>query len=95
MSDRRGKLDAEELVQSGGPATPPAFTGNPEKTLITAAQPWRYASQLRQKERLLNSLLSELGAPAAEVHASPSHSYRMRVEFRMWHDGDELVLRHV
>ena len=90
MSDRRGKLDAEVLVQSGGPATPPAFTGNPEKTLITAAQPWRYASQLRQKERRLNSLLSELGAPAAEVHASPSHSYRMRVEFRMWHDGDEL-----
>ncbi|MCY4427409.1 MAG: tRNA (uridine(54)-C5)-methyltransferase TrmA [Halieaceae bacterium] len=90
LSHRRGKLDAEELVQSGGPATPPVFTGNPEKNLITSAQPWRYASQLAQKERRLNNMLSELGAPAAEVHASPSHSYRMRVEFRMWHDGDEL-----
>lgn len=58
--------------------------------LITSATPRHYASQLKQKERRCNALMAEFGAPACEVFASPATGYRLRAEFRIWHDGEDL-----
>ncbi len=58
--------------------------------LITAANPEVYYQQLADKAELINALFSPLGAPATEVFESPSSAYRMRAEFRLWHEGEDL-----
>lgn len=49
-----------------------------------------YQQQLSEKEARLNGLLSQFDAPDAVVYASAPTHYRMRAEFRVWHDGDDL-----
>lgn len=49
-----------------------------------------YNKQLKQKENALNSLLHPFDAPAVTVYSSSPSHYRMRAEFRVWHDGDDL-----
>ena len=49
-----------------------------------------YAAQLAEKTARLNALLSPLGAPPLEVFDSPTAHYRMRAEFRIWHEGEKL-----
>ena len=49
-----------------------------------------YAAQLAEKTARLTALLSSLGAPPLEVFASPAAHYRMRAEFRIWHEGEKL-----
>ena len=50
----------------------------------------QYQSQLDEKVSRLTGLLSEFDAPAPRVYASAPVHYRMRAEFRVWHDGDDL-----
>jgi tRNA (uracil-5-)-methyltransferase len=52
--------------------------------------PEQYASQLTAKVREVNQLLVEFSPPAAEVFPSPPEHYRLRAEFRIWHDGDDI-----
>ena len=49
-----------------------------------------YEQQLNDKVERLTNLLAPFQAPAVEVFASASQHYRMRAEFRVWHDGDDL-----
>lgn len=49
-----------------------------------------YQQQLDEKEQRLNALLDTFDAPAAQVFASAPTHYRMRAEFRVWHEGDDL-----
>lgn len=49
-----------------------------------------YSAQLAEKNARLQNLLAPFDAPAPEVFASPPQHYRMRAEFRIWHDGDEI-----
>lgn len=49
-----------------------------------------YAAQLAEKTARLDALLSPLGAPPLEVFDSPAAHYRMRAEFRIWHEGEKL-----
>ncbi|UOP05084.1 tRNA (uridine(54)-C5)-methyltransferase TrmA [Conchiformibius kuhniae] len=49
-----------------------------------------YSAQLADKTARLQHLLAPFAAPAPEVFASPPQHYRMRAEFRIWHDGDEI-----
>ncbi|WP_225756018.1 tRNA (uridine(54)-C5)-methyltransferase TrmA [Cardiobacterium sp. Marseille-Q4385] len=48
-----------------------------------------YQSQLAEKTARLAALLAPFAAPPPAVHPSPPTGYRMRAEFRVWHDGDD------
>ncbi|MFI8417791.1 tRNA (uridine(54)-C5)-methyltransferase TrmA [Serratia sp. NPDC078593] len=50
----------------------------------------RYDEQLAEKTHRLKTMMSPFGAPEPEVYRSPVSHYRMRAEFRIWHDGDEM-----
>ena len=52
--------------------------------------PADYQAQLDDKSTRLSQLFADFNPPALEVHASPAEHYRMRAEFRIWHEGDDL-----
>ncbi len=49
-----------------------------------------YEEQLAEKVRSLQTMMQPFQAPDAHVFASPVSHYRMRAEFRIWHEGDDL-----
>ena len=49
----------------------------------------RYAELLAEKQQKLTALLSPFDAPDLQVFASPTQHFRMRAEFRTWHEGDD------
>jgi tRNA (uracil-5-)-methyltransferase len=49
-----------------------------------------YEAQLAAKAGRLRELMARFAAPAIEVFRSPPRHYRMRAEFRVWHEGDDL-----
>jgi tRNA (uracil-5-)-methyltransferase len=53
-------------------------------------QPELYETQLREKQAELAKLMASLSLPEMEVYASQRSHYRMRAEFRIWHEGDDL-----
>ncbi|KXF82542.1 tRNA (uridine(54)-C5)-methyltransferase TrmA [Enterovibrio coralii] len=56
-------------------------------TLIDTTQ---YQAQLDEKIARMQSAFTEFNAPELEVFPSPDKHYRMRAEFRVWHEGDDL-----
>ncbi len=55
--------------------------------------PWNtdhYETQLADKQQRLQTLFADFAPPALEVFASPAEHYRMRAEFRVWHEGEDL-----
>ena len=50
----------------------------------------QYEAQLAEKVVRLQSMMAPHNAPVPEVFRSPVSHYRMRAEFRLWHDGDDL-----
>ena len=50
----------------------------------------QYDAQLAEKVTRLQTMMAPFSAPAPEVFRSPVSHYRMRAEFRIWHDGDDL-----
>ncbi|MCL1144192.1 tRNA (uridine(54)-C5)-methyltransferase TrmA [Shewanella gaetbuli] len=57
---------------------------------LAAMDPKNYDAQLEQKRIKLEHAFAEFTPPALEVFNSDPAHYRMRAEFRMWHDGDDL-----
>ena len=51
--------------------------------------PADYRAQLAQKQAYLLSLFAGFALPPLAVFDSPPQHYRMRAEFRLWHDGDD------
>ncbi len=51
--------------------------------------PDQYAVQLMQKQANLERLFANLTHPEFEVFASPKLHFRMRAEFRVWHERDD------
>ncbi len=49
-----------------------------------------YEQQLAEKVRRLTTMMQVFNAPPIDVFPSPTSHYRMRAEFRIWHDGDDL-----
>ncbi|QEY25051.1 tRNA (uridine(54)-C5)-methyltransferase TrmA [Neisseria animalis] len=49
-----------------------------------------YQQQLNHKIEYLRDLFQDLDIPAIQVFESPEKHYRMRAEFRVWHEGDEI-----
>ena len=56
----------------------------------TDVNPDHYQAQLDAKSAQLESLFGCFEMPVLEVFESPPIHYRMRAEFRVWHDGDDL-----
>lgn len=52
--------------------------------------PQHYQQQLAEKTERLSALFAPFNAPKLEVFESPEQHYRMRAEFRVWHEGDDL-----
>ncbi len=52
--------------------------------------PQRYQAQLAEKVQRLTDMFAPYQAPELEVFESPEQHYRMRAEFRVWHEGDEM-----
>ena len=52
--------------------------------------PTTYDQQLAKKVCTLKDLFSDIDTPELEVFPSPPIHFRMRAEFRVWHDGDDL-----
>ena len=50
--------------------------------------PAEYDTQLEEKKARLNSLFAEFTPPTLEVYDSARSHYRLRAEFRLWHEGD-------
>jgi tRNA (uracil-5-)-methyltransferase len=51
-------------------------------------EPEHYEDQLTVKSKRLTDLLADWEHPELEVFRSETHFYRMRAEFRYWHEGD-------
>ncbi|OSM94009.1 tRNA (uridine(54)-C5)-methyltransferase TrmA [Lonsdalea populi] len=49
-----------------------------------------YDAQLEEKRIRLTTMMAPFSAPDPAVFRSPVSHYRMRAEFRVWHDGDDL-----
>lgn len=50
----------------------------------------QYTIELQQKHDRLHTLLAPFNAPEIEIYASQPEHYRVRAEFRVWHEGDDL-----
>ncbi|OEE71137.1 tRNA (uridine(54)-C5)-methyltransferase TrmA [Enterovibrio norvegicus FF-33] len=50
----------------------------------------KYQAQLDEKIARMQSAFAEFSVPELEVFPSPDKHYRMRAEFRVWHEGDDL-----
>ncbi len=57
---------------------------------LPQVDPTRYTTQLDQKRQRIEREFAGFDLPAIELYASPPEHYRMRAEFRVWHDGDDL-----
>lgn len=57
---------------------------------VPVVDPSRYEAQLEAKCARIAEQFACFGVPALEVYASPASHYRMRCEFRLWHEGDDL-----
>lgn len=49
-----------------------------------------YTAQLNEKIERLNQMLAPFASPSLQVYPSPAQHYRMRAEFRIWHDGENI-----
>ncbi|CAM3151793.1 tRNA (uridine(54)-C5)-methyltransferase TrmA [Moritella viscosa] len=52
--------------------------------------PDNYQSQLDDKVTRQRETFKKFSPPELEVFDSPAENYRLRAEFRVWHDGDDL-----
>ena len=50
----------------------------------------KYNQQLSKKITNLKTILSDFSLPELVTYSSPISHYRMRAEFRIWHNGDEI-----
>lgn len=52
--------------------------------------PTQYQQQLEEKQQRLTQMFSPYDVPELEMFESPEQHYRMRAEFRVWHEGEDL-----
>ncbi len=57
---------------------------------LSAVEPGRYAQLLQAKCARVCALLAPFSPPEPTVYPSQPTGFRMRAEFRIWHEGDEL-----
>ncbi|WP_299795550.1 tRNA (uridine(54)-C5)-methyltransferase TrmA [uncultured Shewanella sp.] len=57
---------------------------------LAAMDPSTYDAQLEEKRIKLEQIFTDFDTPKLEVFSSEPAHYRMRAEFRIWHDGDDM-----
>lgn len=57
---------------------------------LPVVDPARYAAQLEAKVQRFAAEFAALAPPTPQIFASPPQHYRLRAEFRIWHDGNNL-----
>ena len=57
---------------------------------LSKVVPEQYQHLLDEKSDGVRALIAPYGAPEPEIYPSPITAFRMRAEFRMWHEGEEL-----
>ncbi|WP_151671742.1 tRNA (uridine(54)-C5)-methyltransferase TrmA [Nitrincola schmidtii] len=57
---------------------------------LPQVEPDRYIELLATKKQRVLAQFSEFDLPEIDLFPSPPEHYRMRAEFRTWHDGDDL-----
>ena len=57
---------------------------------LSAVDPERYPALLAAKCERVSALLAPFAPPPPRVYPSAAEGFRMRAEFRVWHDGDAL-----
>ena len=57
---------------------------------LSTFKPDQYDRLLQLKVDALTPRFSELGAPTPEVFSSPISNFRLRAEFRIWHNGNDI-----
>jgi len=57
---------------------------------LSAVDPARYGELLSEKSARVIAMLAPYSPPAPSVYPSVPTGFRMRAEFRMWHEGDAL-----
>ena len=57
---------------------------------LSRIAPHNYAQLLHVKTEAVAALLAPYSPPAPEIISSPASGFRMRAEFRVWHEGDDL-----
>lgn len=57
---------------------------------LPQVDPTQYEAQLATKQQRMEQLFARFNPPAMELYRSPTEHYRMRAEFRVWHEGDDL-----
>ena len=55
---------------------------------LPGALPETYQAQLSEKSDRLSRQFAEFSPPQLEVYDSPASHYRLRAEFRLWHEGE-------
>ena len=57
---------------------------------LQTVRPKEYDQLLNEKTQRWQPVFSSLGGPPASIFPSPNTGYRLRAEFRMWHEGDDI-----
>lgn len=57
---------------------------------LSRIKPAQYQQLLTEKVALVGELLAPFAPPAAQVFPSKPGGFRLRAEFRIWHEGDDL-----
>ena len=57
---------------------------------LSRVNPAQYQQLLSQKVASVSGLLQPFAAPAPQVFPSQATGFRLRAEFRIWHEGDDL-----
>ena len=57
---------------------------------VGAVSPENYTTLLAEKAQVLCDRFSTLSMPELEIHESSALHYRMRTEFRIWHEGEKI-----
>ena len=57
---------------------------------LSRVQPQDYCALLQKKVETVCELMAPFSPPEPQVYASPPVGFRLRAEFRMWHDDDDI-----
>lgn len=57
---------------------------------LSRIDPTHYEELLAEKAERVRALFAPLDAPELEIYSSPPLAFRMRAEFRLWHEADDL-----
>ncbi|WNC71864.1 tRNA (uridine(54)-C5)-methyltransferase TrmA [Thalassotalea psychrophila] len=58
--------------------------------MFSHIHPDNYQDQLDQKKTAMSAMFAPFSVPEAEIFTSEPLNYRLRAEFRVWHEGEDL-----